>query len=171
MKFIATVIAIMLVLPSIFLGRTVVNKGSIELHLAVKSIEQFEKDGIRIVATENEAAPWGIVLKFPPAKHSTWPTGQNTSRFPVIIEPLDDESRKLLDQILSEKLGNGEAQTIFKPHGYDARAGESPQNLTKKGGTFVLADPGIGKGLIWKILVELDHTRTAIVLKIAEASY
>ncbi len=165
------ILTIMLVLPSIFFGRTVINKGSIELHLAVKSIEQFEKDGIRIVATENEAAPWGIVLKFPPAKPSTWPTGQNNSRFPVVIEPLDDESRKILDQILSEKLGKGEAQTIFKPNGYDGRAGETPIKLSKNGGTFFLADPGIGKGLVWRIFAELDPTRTSIVLRIAEASY
>lgn len=164
--------ALAFLVPTASIGGIVVNERVIVLECHVLSVEQVGEKKLRIIAkNESSADPWGIIMYLGPGVYDRWPQAKKYHRMAAILEPLDEVSRRRLDEVFTRKFGRGKSQSIFKPRGYDSGFSRPFRKLGKKASQFFLGDPGIDEGNSWNISGVLDPVGKTLVLSVGELYY
>ena len=110
-------------------------------------------------------------MRLAPGVYDRWPMARNDHRIAVIIKPLDDASRRILDDVFTRKFGRGTPQSLFKPRGYDGGFSRPLRQLDRKVSEFFLGDPGIDGAGVWSIEGALDPTSKVLRLRVRELRY
>jgi len=142
------------------------------LECRVTRVERVEGNKLRIIAMgEPSDESWGIIMNLGPAVYDRWPMAKEYYRLAAILEPLDEASRRILDDVFTRKFGRGKSQSLFKPRGYDSGFTRKLRQLDRKAARFFLGDPGIDGDLGWNITGTFDPKNKALVLVVEELRY
>jgi hypothetical protein len=139
------------------------------VELRVQKIAQGPDDELCIFTEGNKGDEnLKIIFRFPKAKIERWSGGKGRYRFPAFLDPATEETKRLLDEVLTRKFGAGEHRSLFKPRGYIADCLKLPEEFGKKGGQIALIDPGLDDGGGWYIKIQYNPGDNSLILEISE---
>ncbi|MFZ5494695.1 MAG: hypothetical protein ACOZE5_05080 [Verrucomicrobiota bacterium] len=152
-------------------GRITETQNALILSLEVEEVKRGSQDSLEFVARDRaqEGSP-GLVVRIPPVKLRRWPSGARPYRYPVFLEPLDEDSKRVFDDLVTRKYSSDSSRlSIFKRADYDSASLEKPNIIGKQGGRIVLADPGIDGGVVWDIEIRYVPNERLLEIKVAQA--
>ena len=153
------------------LDKTIETETEMVFSLEVEEVKTGPRNSLEIIARDRrqDKAP-GLVVRIPPTKLRRWSGGAHPYRYPVFLEPLGEDSRRVFDDLITRKFASDSSHlSVFKRTDYDSASLEKPTIFGKKGGRIVLKDPGVDGGVTWNIEIKYVAKEHLLEIKVTLA--